>query len=89
MKIGNDYEITTDKYQWILTHYTDGTSREGLPIRAGRDTYFPTLGRALSSVQDEELRKAVFNGATIEDIILTIDTSEGRILRAVEGWKKL
>lgn len=52
MKISEDYEVSRDKYQWILTEWYDGKNKDGDLKRKSRQTYHGSLRQVASQIVD-------------------------------------
>lgn len=55
MKLSERYELTKDKYQWILTEWTDGEDKDGNPKRKSNNSYHSTLQQVASYVVDNDV----------------------------------
>ena len=52
MKIGEDWELKSDKYQWILKEWRDGKDKDGNPKRQCRETYHSNFRQVASKMLD-------------------------------------
>ena len=84
MKINDDFEMRRDKYQWILTHWTDGVGKKGdnkgKPIRVKRETYHPNIDQVCREVLDRELGKC----ETLADIPKYLEKAVSELTDYVE-----
>ena len=83
MKIGPDFEITRDKYQWIVTHWEPGKDRDGNPKRQPRQSYHATLLQACQRVLDALSGEAA--SGTAQEVIAAVRRAETAICDALKG----
>ena len=83
MKVGDKYEITSDKYQWILTEYVDGKDKDGYPKIQPRDSYHGTIQQCCETIIQRDAKQAERLGEVIDEI----RNSTYEIVRALEKNK--
>lgn len=82
MKIGEQFEITADRYNWVLTERTPGTNKDGEPTTRERQTYHGSLDQACQAALN---RKAVeASDGTAEDVIKAVQAASEAIRLTVE-----
>ena len=52
IKVNDDFEFYSDRHQWILTQFRDGTSKEGDAIRVKSETFYPNLQQVCGAIID-------------------------------------
>lgn len=72
IKVGDLYEITTDKYQYILTTKYTGKDKDGNEKQQTSSTYHGTIKQVVASIADSELKKA-FTAGVIDEFTMAID----------------
>ena len=59
--INDDYQITSDKYNWVLLHWSDGVGKKGenkgKPIRVKRESYFGSIYQVCAEIMNREAKK--------------------------------
>lgn len=83
MKIGR-FEITSDKYQWILSEEYVGVDKDGNPKFHTRETYHGTLEQVCNTIVQ---REAKFAG-DLAEVIEIISRTAAIIAEACNGIKK-
>lgn len=58
IKLSDNWCLGSDKYQWILKEYYDGTNKKGELTRYCRNTYHATLHQVASHIAEQELKAA-------------------------------
>jgi len=53
IKISEDFECETDKYQWILHQWYDGKDKDGKTKRQTKQTYHSSLAQVCDVVIDK------------------------------------
>ena len=86
MKIGR-FEITADKYQFILTENYLGTSKaDGTDKMQQRDSYHASLEQCCNTIIQRDIKEAL--GSDIYAVIEAITKSKCEIFMATNGIKK-
>lgn len=84
MKIGDDYEITSDKYNFILRQcYMGRDKRTRLPKQQYRETYYATLNQACGVVLAREVSKSM--EGSCRDVIAAITNAQELIEASVRA----
>ena len=83
MKIGR-FEITSDKFNWILIEHYDGRDKQGNDKQQSRETYHGTLQQCCQEMIQREAKHA----DDLESLLATIQQSTNIIAHACEGIKK-
>lgn len=82
MKIGPDYEITTDPYNWIVTEWVAGTDKDGNPKRQAKRSYHASLHQACERVLGRIAGSAA--AGTAEEVIAALTRAQAAICDAVK-----
>ena len=80
MKIGDQYEITADKYNFILRHREQGAQKP-------RDTYYPTFEAACNAILAREQRQSMRGDAL--DVIRTLSDAQRLVCAAIAAAEAL
>ena len=83
MKIGR-FEISNDKYQWILTEYYDGRDKNGNPKMQSRENYFGTLEQVCLEIVNRDSKLA----DDVAGMIEAMSESARRISEACAGIRR-
>lgn len=95
MIIFNDnYEIETDKHNWILYEYTFVTEKNQKNYKSSkvgdkvlvRTTYHGTLQQLLTSMLERK-RKNIGRKATIEEYIARLEKMQTKFLKEISNFK--
>lgn len=86
VKIGPDFEISTDPHNWIVTRWVAGQDKDGNPKRHPKQTYHASLKQACLSVLDDLAADAA--AGTAQEVIAAIARAETAICDATKGAKK-
>jgi hypothetical protein len=81
IRISERFEIERDNYGWTLHEYSDGISREGLPIRSKRTTYPGRLDVVCSRILDGCGSEA----STVAELLDTIKATKAELLQAIQA----
>lgn len=85
VKINDDYDIKRDKFQWILTHWTDGVGKagdnKGKPIRVKRESFHASVTQICREILDRELG----NCETVADMRNLLENAVSELTGYVEG----
>ena len=81
MKIGPDFEITTDRWNWIVTESSDSTKKNGTPHRHQHRTFHPTLEDACEFVLSRRVAGSMDGGP--EAVVAAIRAASALICDAV------
>lgn len=83
MKIGPDFEITRDRYNYIVIEWANGTDKDGNPKRQKRESYHGTLLQACNRVQARITDEAL--AGTVKEVIAAITRAEAAVRDAIAG----
>lgn len=83
MKIGPDFEITTDPYNWIVTRWVAGKDKDGNPKRQPHRTYHGSLLQASTRVLDALAADAA--GGTAAEVVAAVQRAQAAICEALKG----
>lgn len=79
IKIGDRFEISRDKYQWLLSEWKDGVNpKTKEPTRTKYTTYHGTT----KQVAQVMLARSIGNPTTLEELIDTFD----RCTEEISTW---
>jgi hypothetical protein len=56
IKINNEFEYKTDKYNWILHQLKDSFNKEGKPIKTVRVSYHANMLQMINTIIDRSLK---------------------------------
>ena len=80
IKIGNDYTIEADKYQFILSTRTLGKDKDGNDRYQWNKTYHANIRQCCNAIADERLRFCVTRG-----ILAELEVSVEKLCAAVKA----
>lgn len=83
MKIGPDFEITRDRFQWIVTQWVAGQDKDGNPKRHARESYHATLLQACQRVLEANAGEAATG--TAQEVVAALARAQAAICEAVAG----
>ena len=93
IKIGNDYEVTADKYQFILNTRSDGKDKDDQPKDVWNKTFHASIEQIAKAIVDKEAKK-VISVCSANDLSLvmqvaieSIQTLVGDLTKAIETVK--
>lgn len=85
IKINDNFEITSDKYQWILTQWSDGIGKKGenkgKPIRVKRESYYGRVDQACNEIVNREAK----NCETLAELSHLFKNAVAELTGYVEG----
>lgn len=84
MKIGDKYEITSDRFQWILTERYMGKDNKGNDKEHTRESYYATLEQCCNQIVQRDAKQA----ETVEQVVTAILESTWLIRQACKGITK-
>ena len=82
MKIGDEYEITADKYNFILRQWIQG---EQVPRK--RETYYRTFEAACNEILAREQRKSMDGSAL--DVIRALSDAQRLVCASIAAAEEL
>ena len=80
MRIGDEYEITADKYNFILRHLEQGAKKP-------RDTYYPTFEGACNAILAREQRQSMQGDAL--DVIRALSDAQRLVCASIAAAEAL
>ena len=82
MRIGDEYEITADKYNFILRHWIQGQQ-----VPRKRETYYRTFEAACNEILAREQRKSMEGSAV--DVIRALSEAQRLVCASIAAAETL